>query len=194
MLTDPPAVTAATQPIAAAGAIGYGGFVYGKKEELKEEEDKVVELEKHTRYGVVATAAATTTTTYKRTRWRTTRKAPKERAELPAHYFFPLGQTYSAFLQGEQKGSCGRRRELKAGPPAARKLNFPPGQTYQAFLQGKNIFVIHSPEFLFHQVTSFSSLITWFFFGCFFWMVSFCGRHQNWGSCAKNWIISFESK
>jgi hypothetical protein len=49
MLTDPPAVTAATQPIAATGAIGYGGFGYGKKEESKEEEDKVVELEKHTK-------------------------------------------------------------------------------------------------------------------------------------------------
>lgn len=170
MLTDPPAVTAATQPIAAAGAIGYGGFGYGKKEELNEEEDKVVELEKHTRYGLDM-ALSQQQQQQQHTRGRDGAQRERlRRSELscPPTTFFPLGQTYSAFLQGEQKGSCGRRRELKAGPPAARKLNFPPGQTYQAFLQGKNIFVIHSPEFLFHQVTSFSSLITWFFFGCFF--------------------------
>lgn len=97
MLTDPPAVTAAPHPIAAAGAIGYGGFGYEKKEELKEEEDKVVGLKKHTRYGL---DMALSQQQQQHTRGRDGAQrerlllCTKERAELPVHYFFPLGQTY----------------------------------------------------------------------------------------------------
>lgn len=90
MLTDPPAVTAATHPIAAAGAIGYGGFGYGKKEELKEEEDKVVELEKHTRYGLdMALLQQQQRQQHTRGRDGTQRETlllcTKDRAELPDH-------------------------------------------------------------------------------------------------------------
>ncbi len=118
MLTDPPAVTAATHPIAAAGAIGYGGCGYGKKEELKEEKDKVVELEKRIRYGL--DMASLQQQQQQRTRGREMAHNEKgsscaRTSELscPPTNFFQLGQTYSAFLQGEPKRLlCTKEREL----------------------------------------------------------------------------------
>ncbi len=116
MLTDPPAVTAATQPIAAAGAIGYGSIGYGKKEELKEEEEKVVELEKHTRYGL---DMASSQQQQQHTRGRDGAErerlllCTKERAELPAPYFFPFWADLLSFSPRRTKRLlCARRREL----------------------------------------------------------------------------------
>jgi hypothetical protein len=107
MLTDPPAVTAATHPIAAAGAIGYGGFGYGKKEELKEEKDKVVELEKHTRYGLDMALSQQQQRQHTRGRDDAQRErlllCTKEPAELPAHYFFPTWADLLSFSPSEQK-------------------------------------------------------------------------------------------
>ncbi len=119
MLTDPPAVTAATQAIAAAGAIGYGSFGYGKKDELKEEEDKVVELEKHTRYGL--DMALSQQQQLRRGRNGAQRErlllCTKERDELPAHYFFSnLGRPTQLFSKANKKRLLCTKERAKLGP------------------------------------------------------------------------------
>jgi hypothetical protein len=106
MLTDPPAVTAATQPIAAAGAIGYGGFGYGKKEELNEEEDKVVELEKHTRYGLDMALSQQQQQQQQHTRGRDGAQRERlRRSELscPPITFFHLGRPTQLFSKANKK-------------------------------------------------------------------------------------------